>query len=145
MINDKIVLTVLFVAVLSINNDPKLVLKGVTHGACDYLVKPVRLEELQNIWQHVIRRKKFQNKATDEVKDHQSNGEVYESPMTDNAADQKRRLNRKRKEEEGESEDEEDLATQKKARVVWSIDLHKKFVAAVNQLGIESEFLCSKN
>ena len=36
-------------------------MKGITHGACDYLLKPVRLEELRNIWQHVVRRK-FSNR-----------------------------------------------------------------------------------
>ncbi|KAJ1396284.1 Signal transduction response regulator, receiver domain [Sesbania bispinosa] len=47
------------VIMLSVNDDPKMVMKGITHGACDYLLKPVRIEELQNIWQHVIRRKKI--------------------------------------------------------------------------------------
>ncbi|XP_077236771.1 two-component response regulator ARR10-like [Tasmannia lanceolata] len=32
------------------------VMKGIMHGACDYLMKPVRIEELKNIWQHVIRK-----------------------------------------------------------------------------------------
>ncbi|KAK7838251.1 two-component response regulator arr10 [Quercus suber] len=50
------------VIMLSINGDTKLVMKGITHGACDYLLKPVRIEELKNIWQHVIRRKKFDSK-----------------------------------------------------------------------------------
>jgi two-component response regulator (ARR-B family) len=44
-------------AVLSVNGETKTVLKGITHGACDYLLKPVRIEELRNIWQHVVRRK----------------------------------------------------------------------------------------
>jgi two-component response regulator (ARR-B family) len=29
----------------------------------------------------------------------------------------------------------------KKARVVWSVELHKQFVQAVNQLGVDSNFL----
>ncbi|MBA0564709.1 hypothetical protein Golob_009626, partial [Gossypium lobatum] len=33
-------------------------MKGITHGACDYLLKPVRIEELKNIWQHVVRKNK---------------------------------------------------------------------------------------
>ena len=32
-------------------------MKGVQHGACDYLLKPVRMKELRNIWQHVYRKK----------------------------------------------------------------------------------------
>ncbi|KVH93713.1 CheY-like superfamily [Cynara cardunculus var. scolymus] len=62
------------VIMLSGNSDPKLVMKGITHGACDYLVKPVRLEELRNIWQHVIRRKvesKSQSKSNNQEKPNQ--------------------------------------------------------------------------
>ncbi|CAK9168822.1 unnamed protein product [Ilex paraguariensis] len=123
------------------NSDPKLVMKGVTHGACDYLVKPVRLEELRNIWQHVLRRKKFdsksQNNSTTQDKAHQGS----EGPAPTGNEDQNGKLNRKRKDEEEEGEDNghenEDPSAQKKPRVVWSIELHRKFVAAVHQLGIE--------
>ncbi|XP_018627523.2 two-component response regulator ORR24-like [Nicotiana tomentosiformis] len=51
------------VIMLSANSDSRPVMKGITHGACDYLVKPVRLEELKNIWQHVIRKKKVEPKS----------------------------------------------------------------------------------
>jgi DNA-binding NtrC family response regulator len=43
-------------AVMSANDDHSTVMRGVTHGACDFLIKPVRIEELKNIWQHVVRR-----------------------------------------------------------------------------------------
>ena len=33
-------------------------MKGVMHGACDYLIKPVRIEALKNIWQHVVQKRK---------------------------------------------------------------------------------------
>ncbi|KAJ6329949.1 hypothetical protein OIU76_008719 [Salix suchowensis] len=88
------------VIMLSANGDPKLVMKGITHGACDYLLKPVRIEELKNIWQHTRMRMRM------------------------------RIVMRMRNENE-------DPATQKKPRVVWSVELHRKFVAAVNQLGID--------
>ena len=42
---------------MSIDGEVDRVMKGVQHGACDYLLKPIRMEELQNIWQHVIRKK----------------------------------------------------------------------------------------
>lgn len=128
------------VIMLSGNSDPKLVMKGVTHGACDYLVKPVRIEELRNIWQHVIRRKKFdsrsQNRSADQDTAHYGGGCSQTGPTEHNG-----KLNKKRKEEEDDSDDNghesEDPTAQKKPRVVWSIELHRKFVAAVNQLGIE--------
>ncbi|GFY93560.1 response regulator 12 [Actinidia rufa] len=132
------------VIMLSANSDTKLVMKGITHGACDYLVKPVRIEELRNIWQHVLRRKKFDSKSPTVDEACQGNGKsLKESEPTGNE-DKNGKVNRKRKDEEEEEEEDEengeeneDLATQKKPRVVWSIELHGKFVAAVNQLGIE--------
>jgi CheY-like chemotaxis protein len=45
------------VAVMSSNGSTEVVLRGITHGAVDYLIKPIRLEELRNIWQHVIRKR----------------------------------------------------------------------------------------
>lgn len=132
------------VIMLSANSDTKLVMKGITHGACDYLVKPVRIEELRNIWQHVVRRKKFESKthsrSGDQDKGHE-NGEVGQGNLQTGNVDQNGKLNKKRKDddEEGDENNHEhdDPAAQKKPRVVWSIELHRKFVGAVNQLGIE--------
>lgn len=45
------------VIMMSANADTQVVLRGITHGAVDYLLKPVRIEELRNIWQHVVRRR----------------------------------------------------------------------------------------
>ncbi|KAK9933897.1 hypothetical protein M0R45_021069 [Rubus argutus] len=46
------------VIMMSADDGKSVVMKGVTHGACDYLIKPVRIEALKNIWQHVVRKKK---------------------------------------------------------------------------------------
>ena len=43
---------------MSANGETSVVLCGITHGAVDYLLKPVRIEELRNIWQHVVRRRR---------------------------------------------------------------------------------------
>ncbi|CAM0943455.1 unnamed protein product [Alopecurus aequalis] len=114
------------VIMLSVNGETKTVMKGITHGACDYLLKPVRIEELKNIWQHVVRRK-F-------------------SALTCGSPDQSGRPSKKRKEYHSEDEDEDDESNgqdnddpsaPKRPRVVWSVELHRKFVAAVNHLGID--------
>lgn len=125
--------------VLSAHSDPKYVMKGVTHGACDYLLKPVRIEELKNIWQHVVRSRFDKNRGINngEKRDGSGNEGVGNSDQNNG------RANRKRKDQYNEDEEEErddnDETAQKKQRVVWTVDLHKKFVAAVNQLGYESK------
>ncbi|KAL6274973.1 hypothetical protein ACE6H2_025665 [Prunus campanulata] len=137
------------VIMLSGHSDKELVMKGISHGACDYLLKPVRKEELTNIWQHVIRRKKFdskdQNKSSSQDKACHETGEGGQGVSPAGSSDQNGKFNRKRKdqnedEEEDYEDDEhenEDPSTQKKPRVVWSKELHGKFVAAVHQLGLE--------
>jgi two-component response regulator ARR-B family len=49
-------------AVTSADSSTNAVMKGIKHGACDYLIKPVRVEELRNIWQHVVRKKWSENR-----------------------------------------------------------------------------------
>ncbi|KAI5441122.1 two-component response regulator ORR24 [Lathyrus oleraceus] len=141
------------VIMLSGHSDTNMVFKGITHGACDYLLKPVRLEELKNIWQHVVRKKKtdsnYQNKASNEDRVANISGGNSQN-ILENSGDQNKRIGKRRKDrdeeeeedEEGEEEgegtgDEDDPSSQKKPRVVWSVDLHRKFVCAVNQLGLE--------
>lgn len=137
--------------VLSGYSDVELVMKGIDHGACDYMLKPVRLEELKNIWQHVVRKKKSetkdQKKSSNQDKASNGTGEGVKGASATGSSDQNGKVHKKRKDqnrdEEEESEDDEhdteDSLSQKKPRVVWSGDLHRKFVAAVNQLGVESE------
>lgn len=141
---------------LSAHSDTKLVMQGVTHGAVDYLLKPVRIEELKNIWQHVVRRKNFdcrdQSKACNDEKGLNIAGEGSPSLRSENSVDQNKRLGKKRKDQSEEEEDDvegngddDDPSAQKKPRVVWSVELHRKFVAAVNQLGLESKLVKAKN
>ncbi|XP_073098476.1 two-component response regulator ORR22 isoform X2 [Elaeis guineensis] len=140
------------VIMLSANGETKTVMKGITHGACDYLLKPVRIEELRNIWQHVVRRRKFDHRdhnnydnAGDSEKPQCANSEGGQGHIPSESSDYGGKLNRKRKEQNEDEEDDGqenmhengDSSTQKKPRVVWSVELHRKFVAAVNQLGID--------
>lgn len=137
---------------LSGHGDTELVMKGIAHGACDYLLKPARMEELKNIWQHVVRRKKFEPKERSKFSNAAKSfdgseagehGAVSTSNVDPNGKPSKKRKDQTEDEEEDSEEnghENDDQSTQKKPRVVWSVDLHRKFVSAVNQLGFESEF-----
>ncbi|KAG1363340.1 two-component response regulator ORR24 [Cocos nucifera] len=131
------------VIMLSANGDTKAVMKGITHGACDYLLKPIRIEEVKNIWQHVVRRKfdtRYHNNVENGLRSQIPNSESMQGH-----GDRSGKANRKRKDQNEEDDedseenvqDNEDSSTHKKPRVVWSVELHGKFVAAVNQLGID--------
>lgn len=134
---------------MSADDSKNVVMKGVTHGACDYLIKPVRIEALKNIWQHVVRKKKH------EYKDFEQSGSVEDGDRQQKTPDDvdysssanegSWRSSKRRKDEEDDTEDRDDTSSQKKPRVVWSVDLHKQFVAAVNQLGIDSKYLAASS
>ncbi|KAH9766051.1 Two-component response regulator ARR2 [Citrus sinensis] len=129
------------VIMMSADDSKQVVMKGVTHGACDYLIKPVRIEALKNIWQHVVRKRK------NEWKDLEQSGSVEErdrQPKPSEEADYSSsanegnwRTSKRRKDEEEEMEERDDTSTLKKPRVVWSVELHQQFVSAVNHLGID--------
>lgn len=130
------------VIMMSADDSNSVVMKGVTHGACDYLIKPVRIEALRNIWQHVVRKRKH------EWKDFEPSGSVEEGERQQKPAEDAdysssanegnwRSSSKRRKDEDDEAEERDDSSSLKKPRVVWSVELHQQFVAAVNSLGID--------
>ncbi|KAK3439617.1 hypothetical protein EUGRSUZ_C04050 [Eucalyptus grandis] len=137
------------VIMLSGHGDTELVMKGITHGACDYLLKPARMEELKNIWQHVVRRKniepKERSKFANVVKPLDGSGAGEQGPASTCNVDPNGKPNKKRKDLTDDEEEDceengheiDDQSNQKKPRVVWSVDLHRKFVSAVEQLGYD--------
>lgn len=133
---------------LSAHSDHDSVMKGIIHGACDYLVKPVGLKELQNIWHHVVKKN---------IKSYAKNIGPSRQLLPPSESHHVPSVSRKRKEKvsdsgdeddsdredgdgEGSEQDGEESSTRKKPRVVWSQELHQKFVNAVQQLGLDSEF-----
>ncbi|KAG2245273.1 hypothetical protein Bca52824_092873 [Brassica carinata] len=122
------------VIMLSAHSDPKYVMKGVKHGACDYMLKPVRIEELKNIWQHVVRKSKFKK-----MKSIVTNGESEgNSDQNGVRANRKRKDQSEEEDEDEEEEEEQERGNEKKPRVIWTRELHNKFLAAVDHVGVKN-------
>ncbi|KAL1210392.1 Two-component response regulator ARR10 [Cardamine amara subsp. amara] len=115
------------VIMLSAHSDHKYVMKGVKHGACDYLLKPVRIEELKNIWQHVVRKSKLKKNKSSVSYGFENEGK----------ANRKRKDQFEEEEEEERGNENDDPTAQKKPRVLWTRELHNKFLVAVDHLGVE--------
>ncbi|KAJ8562869.1 hypothetical protein K7X08_031321 [Anisodus acutangulus] len=135
------------VIMMSGDGRTNLVMRGVQHGACDYLIKPIRDEELKNIWQHVVR------KRYNSSKEHECSGSLVDNDRHKRGSDdtecassviedadgvlKPHKKKRDAKEEDDTEIENDDPGTTKKPRVVWSVELHQQFVSAVNQLGID--------
>ncbi|GAB4819223.1 hypothetical protein N2152v2_006269 [Parachlorella kessleri] len=118
------------VIMMSSNGDTNVVLRGVTHGAVDFLIKPVRIEELRNVWQHVVRRRSMAlARHTDE------------GGGSDDDSQQRHGTKRKESDSANNNHSVGQGGTEqngsKKPRVVWSVEMHQQFVNAVNTLGID--------
>ena len=134
-------------SVLSAHSDYDSVMKGIIHGACDYLVKPVSLKELRNIWQHVVKKnigsyKKIiaPSRHLLPTSEYAPRGSGKRKEKADDSGDGDDDSDRD-DEEDGSEQDGDESSSRKKRRVVWSQELHQKFVHAVQQLGLDSEFV----
>ncbi|WJX23462.1 hypothetical protein P8452_12668 [Trifolium repens] len=128
------------VIMMSADDGKNVVMKGVTHGACDYLIKPVRIEALKNIWQHVVRKRNNKWKDLNQssgLDERDREKKVSSDVDYSSSANEGKSSSKKRREEEDEADERDDSSTSKKPRVVWSIELHQQFMAVVNQLGLD--------
>ncbi|KAG7558434.1 SANT/Myb domain [Arabidopsis thaliana x Arabidopsis arenosa] len=135
------------VIMMSVDGRTTTVMTGINHGACDYLIKPIRPEELKNIWQHVVRRKcvmKKELRNSQALEDDKNSGSLETvfsaSECSEGSLMKRRKKKKKRSVDREDNEDDLDLldpGNSKKSRVVWSIELHQQFVNAVNKLGID--------
>ncbi|KAL1808199.1 hypothetical protein ACET3Z_025189 [Daucus carota] len=132
------------VIMMSVDGETSRVMKGIQHGACDYLLKPIRMKELKNIWQHVVRKKKNELKDIQGLKGIE-NIQVARGGISDGSDDgyffcaRNMDFGKKRKGYESKYHDNEivDLSAVKKSRVVWTVELHQKFVKTVNHIGLD--------
>lgn len=123
---------------MSSDDKQEILLKGIVHGACDYLIKPIRMDSIKVIWQHVLRKRRSSMKAITTLPNPEEGNLVLKEPYsTPVYAVSKSRENvnclKRRK-------DDEDTIRGKK-RMVWTPELHQKFLSAVNHLGCESMVL----
>ncbi|KAI4969625.1 hypothetical protein ZWY2020_000539 [Hordeum vulgare] len=122
------------VIMLSVDCEKKVVMKGIEHGACDFMVKPVRTHELKNIWQHVERRRNPE--AISHISDYESDHQRVERWTAAKSTNSGNKIN----EGDHSSKNKESTCistTQKKRRVEWTIELHNKFLEAINQIGLD--------
>lgn len=113
------------VIMMSSDDETDVVMKGISKGACDYFLKPVNIQRLRTLWQHVFRRREMIESVKDDDCDR------------DNATKSDRDNSRKRKGKEEVVDDAVDFVNgnKKKTRLVWTSTLHKQFVDAVTVLG----------
>lgn len=140
---------------MSMDDSKEVVMKVITMGACDYLVKPVRKEEISVIWQHVVRKHKIHSESfvppllspspparpsilkpisEEEYEDIGTTPDHEEENCGSSSGKMDERDNERIK-------NNNEVLSLKKPRLVWTAELHDQFVAAVNDIGLKSRLL----
>lgn len=147
---------------MSDDDDETAMLGGLFKGAVYYIVKPLTMDSLKNLWQFAFisnRDAVTTNNNRDAVIDltADDSGADFQQEYTSNEGleigsitkKEKQisfRKSLKRKNPEGMNKDKggensNSTCTQKKPKMVWTNELHKKFVQAVTLLGVDSKSL----
>jgi two-component response regulator ARR-B family len=129
---------------MSSNGDTETVMKYITNGASDFLIKPVRIEELKNIWQHVFRKKIGEEHSKTHNAQHGIDQLLAYPPKvappcpvrTTGSDEAAMALESELRETNSTVTDIRDL---RKSRLSWTLQLHRQFITAVNSLGAESK------
>lgn len=125
-------------------------MKGLEHGALYYLMKPVSMSEVRNIWQHIIRKTKEgkndieEMSSLGETKQIESSSEENDKPDAaggGTSVDQVELEQKKRKKGalgvKIDAKGKKVKTAEKKSRILWDATLHNKFVKAIDQIGID--------
>ncbi|WJX56834.1 hypothetical protein P8452_42454 [Trifolium repens] len=128
------------VIMMSVDNQPCSVMNSISNGACSYWTKPLHENLFKNMWQHVVRKAFIQTDPHQliETKGLKKRGRdddhVSKLPLA-----KKTRLEAKGLKKQGRGDvDGSKQPLAKKTRLSWTLDLHQKFLSAVNHLGINN-------
>ncbi|CAN0888875.1 Two-component response regulator ORR24 [Linum grandiflorum] len=157
------------VVLVSSDDDQRLVMEGILGDACDYLIKPITMNNIKTIWQHVVRRKNskalkdnnqhvvrvgsphplMNNSSSILQAENHNNGATGSSGTTtivkkSNNDDQLGGGDDGSGSNEEDNGQQEEAGTKGKKRMVWTQDLHDKFLRAINFLGTSSNIVPTK-
>lgn len=154
---------------MSADNDEKTMLNCLSSGAMFFIAKPVKAEELKNLWQYVVRSKKEESmQHIEKIKSIQSASlstaikkyyTTFVSQRRDTGGDNKKEktiapapalepIRIKRKYTKRKKDDINNKVGQgktsvvvKKQKVNWNHALHNLFLQAISHLSLESNYI----
>ncbi|KAF8105584.1 hypothetical protein N665_0157s0156 [Sinapis alba] len=118
--------------IITSNDDSRQsVTKWMRNGACDYLIKPIRPEDLRLIYKHLVKKMELRSVTVAEEKA----APEKSSSVGDSTIRNPNRGKRNMLQTDEEDRDHDRDSATKKRRVVWDDCLNGKFMDAVKSLG----------
>ncbi|KAL7229689.1 hypothetical protein ACSBR2_008239 [Camellia fascicularis] len=141
------------VVFMSIDNKDSIILKGLQSGGAFFIVKPIARDDLKNLWQYTVAKKKGKTIIKEIGSDEEMS--VQETSQTDKGSnddvestssaneyrkstkESKRKTTTKDTNNSDKGENKDNCSTPKKAKVVWTNALHSQFLEAIRSIGLE--------
>ncbi|WRX08892.1 Signal transduction response regulator [Theobroma cacao] len=139
------------VVLMSIDSNGKAVLGSLFKGAVLYLVKPIAMDDLKNLWQFAFIKESKNVVAAEEIfgfeeelsLENASDVTVESQPLIGEGGQNYQNEKRERSDDmENNEEDNDDSVALKKPKLIWTNELHNRFLEAIKVLGIDAG-LCS--
>ncbi|KAK8554470.1 hypothetical protein V6N13_093461 [Hibiscus sabdariffa] len=139
--SDGVLFLLILSVVMSADYDRKAVVGCLFKGAMLYMVKPITMDDLKNMWQFAFVPQPENESTVDEISG------VEDAPSMESATGvderpilRKGKGKRKRSDEmQGDKEEDNDgTVIQKKPKLIWTDELHDRFLQAINVLGIKA-------
>ncbi|KAJ9171317.1 hypothetical protein P3X46_014704 [Hevea brasiliensis] len=132
------------IVVLSADNNENAILGCLFKGAVFYLLKPITMNDIKSLWQFSIMKKLEENAATEGSKSFQEesseNGKPSECLLFLDAWEQSAQKGKRKEQEDMDKDREEDSVkstVRKKPMLIWTNELHDRFLEAIRILGID--------
>ncbi|CAL9242801.1 unnamed protein product, partial [Arabidopsis halleri] len=131
------------IIIISEDKSVQSVMKWMINGATDYLIKPIKPEELRIIFKHLVKKVRERKSVVTGEAEEKAGGEKSSSVGDSTIRNPNKRKRSMCLDAEVKEEDRHDhndracASSSKKRRVVWTKELHKKFVDAVKYLGLD--------
>ena len=133
---------------MSADDNENTVLGSLFKGAALYLIKPITLNDMKNLWQFAFMKNSEKTLVADGVSSVQ--GESSEESASDEDTESQSFENKRKQSlqkakiialEEMEKDEEEnyDSSVLKKPKLTWTNELHDRFLQAIKVLGIDGK------
>lgn len=130
------------VALMRPDGNLKILSRGIESGVTVYMVKCSSITDIKNLWENALARER--GKMVAKEVDSCQRESLLENSSNSAVSERTRVYRKRRRNENGETSEQDDSKddskTEKKARVQWSDEMHRKFLEAIAQLGLERAF-----
>lgn len=120
----------------------KIVPKGEPFIFAAYVLKGLSRNDVNNLWQFGLDKERDKMVATfqeEHVQRPSISHVAVETNKTSSSTGEASRSNQKKRKRANEDDEEDQHAIAKKPRVVWTNEMHQKFIEAIEILGYESK------